>query len=129
MSDLASGTISTELYSDTDRIFEGETLPVSASATSAIFKLGKTLDAIEVVGTALTTMAVLSGVQYEYSENSDMSSSTTIDLPFSGAAPAAGAEFFRYTPDHTKPVYGRIIVTGGAAASGTFDVNIGSVRK
>jgi len=127
--ELASATISGELYSDTDRIFDGETNPVSSSATSAILKLGKTLDALEVVGVAVTAMTVLSKVEYEYSANADMSSSTTVDVPISGASVGAGVEFFRFAPDHTKPVYARIIVTGGSGATGTFDVNIASVRK
>lgn len=127
--DLASNKINDELYAYNDKIFSGATLPAASTITSAIFLLGKTLDALEIVGAAVTSMTVLTNVQYEYSENSDMSSSTTIDIPFSGATPAAGAEFFRFVPDHTLPVYARVILTGGASATGTFDVNIASVRK
>lgn len=127
--DLASNKINDELYAWNDKIFSGETLPASSSVTSGIFLLGKTLNALEVVGDAVAGMADLTAVEYEYSENSDMSGSTTIAIPFSGAAPADGAEFFRFAPDHTLPVYARVILTGGASGAGTFDVNIASVRK
>ena len=129
MAELVNSTISgRDLYSDTDRIFEDETVPTSGSVTSSIFDFGKTLDALELVGTAVSGVTDITAVQYEYSENSDMSGSTTIDLAFT-AAPADGDEIFRYAADHKKPVYARVIVTGGASGAGTFDADIASVRK
>lgn len=129
MSDLASNKINGELFAYPDRVFYGETMPVASAVTSDTFMVGGTLNALEIVGAAATDVTVLSDISYIYSENSDMSSPTTIALPFSAAAVGAGEEIFRYAPDHTKPVYAQIKVTGGAAATGTFNVQIASVSK
>lgn len=128
MADLASSVISGELYSDTDNIFKGETVPVSGGAVSGIFQVGLTLDALEMVGIAVSGVTDVASVVYEYSENEDMTGASSITIP-SVAAPADGEEIFRFVPDHTKPVWARLTVNGGVTGAGTFDAEIASVRK
>lgn len=127
--DLASTKISEELFANPDKIYSGQAMPVSSAITSSIFEVGKTLNALELVGQAVVAITNLTSVEYEYSVNADMSSSTTIALPIAGASVSAGAEIFRFAPDHTKPVYARLVITGAAGATGTLDVDIASVRK
>lgn len=133
---LASGTISTELYSDTDRIFDGEALPANTSAVSAVFDFGKTLDALELVGVVDTELGLAGAttgsivVAWDEDPAGAFANTQTVYSVAGATTVAAGTELFRYVADHKKPVYYKVTVaTTDAAATGTFSVNIGSVRK
>lgn len=133
--DLASGTLSTELYSDTDRIFDGATVPQNTSLVSSVFEFGKTLDALELVGAVETEIVIAAAtamtITLAWDEDPAGAFSDTQEVFTTGPGTiTAGTELFRYVADHLKPVYYKATVaTTDAAATGAVDVNIGSVRK
>lgn len=133
--DLASNKISEELYSDTDRVFQGEAVPQNTSVVSSIFDFGKTLNALELVGEVVTdiTIAATFALTFTVAWDEDPAgafSNTEEVASFAPGTITAGTELFRYVADHTKPVYYKLTVAStDATATGTFDVDIASVRK
>lgn len=122
--DLASNPINGELFSYPDWIFTDQAVTASGTVTSNPFRIGGTLDALELVGIAGAGLTDVTDVVYSYAETED-GTYTDISIPFD----IAGEDFFRYVPDHKKPMWAKIGVTGGVAGAGVFSVNIGSVRK
>lgn len=130
---LSTGTISRELRSDTDYFLYDETIPNNTTVNSNGLLLGKTQDALEIVGVAKTEMTVADtkSISFNIQESSDDGDSdayVTIDTPYSltssgGDTIAAGTELFRYTPSTDKEIYIRVaFVSTEAGESGEVDV-------
>jgi len=130
---LKNATISQELYSNTDHIFNTSAIPANTASVSNVFELGKTLNALELVGAVMGEVTIASdltvSVAKEDTATGAFSTFETIATIPSGTY-AAGEELFRYVADHTQPVYYKVkLETTDASASGTFRVDIASVRK
>jgi hypothetical protein len=133
MADLATGTISAELRADPDYLLYGETVPSNTTVYSDGMALGKTQDAIEIVGVAKTEITVLdtkeiSFVIQESSDDGDSDSYVTIATPYSMTASSdttidAGTELFRFVPSTKAEVYIRVgFVSTDTGEAGTVDV-------
>jgi hypothetical protein len=130
---LSTGTISRELRSDTDYFLYGETIPDNTTVNSNGLKIGKTQNALEIVGVAKTEMTVADtkAISFQIQESSDDGSSdsyVTIDTPYSltssgGDTIAAGTELFRYAVASDAELYVRVaFVSTETGESGTVDV-------
>ena len=135
MAELASSNIGQELFSDTDRIFNGEAAPINTSVVSSVFEFGKTLDALELVGTVgdeltiAATYAMTITVAWD-EDPAGTFSDTQVVASIAPSTVGAGAELFRYVADHVKPVWYKVTIASTDLASvGTINVDIGSVRK
>lgn len=129
--ELESGTISAELKSDPDYLFYGETQPNATTVTSDGMLLGKTQDALEVVGVAKTDITVgatftTSITVEESSDDGDTDAYETVDTVYTvdGATTIpAGTELFRYVPNTKNEVYMRVAwESTDTGEVGTLDV-------
>lgn len=136
---IRSATISSELVSDTDYIFEGAALPNATSATSSVFKVGGSQAGIEIVGKAGTEIVVADGETLTY----DLYTSTASDSGFTlketvkqyapsgdSTTIALGTEMFRYVPGTDVDVWGKITVTASDdQSSDTHTVQIEKIAR
>lgn len=131
--DLDTGLISRELRSGTDYFFYNETIPNNTTSNSEGLLIGKTQNALEIVGIAATEMTVagtkaISFVVQESSDDGVADAYATIATPYAltssgGDTIAAGTELFRYSVATDKEIYIRVgFVSTEAGESGEVDV-------
>jgi hypothetical protein len=129
---LASGTIGTELRADVDYLLKDETLPDNTSVTSNGMLLGKTQNAIDIVGYISTqveladTKAMTFTLQSSSDDGSTDAYADVIDIytkTASGAETVAVGELFRYTISTDKELYFRVKWT----STDTGEVGVASV--
>lgn len=132
--DIATYTIGSDLRSDTDYLFEGQSVvAVGASpVTSGIVLAGKTEDQLEIVGKVATAVTVLDTevvtFELEYADDAAFSvntgSVTVYSLVSSGGDTlAVDDELFRYVPNIVQGTYWRVKLTSTlVTASGSVDV-------
>ena len=135
---LSSSTIGAELYSDTDLIYDGYTIPNNTNNTSDAFLFGNTLHGLELVGKADTDITVADTKNFKFevltsdTETGSFASVDTVyDLTSSGGDTiTAGTELFRYVANSDQKTWYQVKVTSTETGeSGTFTVYIASVRK
>lgn len=135
---LATGTIGAELYSDTDLIYDGFTMPNNTSNTTTAFPFGNTLHGLELVGTVDTAISLADTTTLTFAvltSDSSTGTFTVADTVYtttaSGATTiAAGTELFRYVADSEQETWYQVrVTTTDTQQSGTFTVYINSVKK
>lgn len=135
---LADTKIGLELFSNTDYVFNDETIPNNTSVTSDAFLFGETLHGLELVAevedaVTLADTKVLSLIILwdESSTGTFANTETLYTNTASGATTiAAGTELFRHVADTKKPVWYKVRITSTETGQvGSINVNISSVRK
>lgn len=135
---LATGTISAEIYSDTDIVFNAQQMPNNSNVTSDAFPFGETLHGLELVGTvstaislADTTTLTITGRTSATSTGTFSEANTLYAVTASGATTiAAGTELFRYVADTKENMWWQVrIATTDTQETGNITVYIASVKK
>lgn len=125
-------TIGSDLKSDPDYLFEGQSVIASGNTTSGIVLAGKTSDQIELVGKVVTAVTVPNGeavtFDLQFADDAAFTVNASSVLVYTltssgGDVLAVDAELFRYAPTIEKGTYWRVkLTTTLTGASGTVDV-------